>query len=177
MFKFKVLFFVFIFFALSASATVLKGGVKYDVDSARAASFENVQYKIDISQYEEYLFDKDFEKHKKKGVISFFKNRGKFITIFSDGEYCISYSNMRNPDFYYDEKGNLYSLGFTEYKRGYPKRYLYYDTKGNLENIAFNVSPRETYIFNLDKTLLFHWIGSNGYDEKGELTFTRYSFL
>ena len=65
MFKLKVLFFVFVFVALSASATMLKGGVKYDVDSARVASFENVQYKIDISHYEEFLFDKDFEKHKK----------------------------------------------------------------------------------------------------------------
>ena len=173
MFKFKVLFFVFIFFALSASATVLKGGVKYDVDSARAASFENVQYKIDISQYKEYLFDKDFEKHKKKNIISFFKNRGKSITVFSDGTYCIRYNDIKNPIFYYDENGKLYCLSYIEEKRGYPKRDLSYDTNGNLEDISFYVSGYEVYVFNLDKTLSFHWIGSNGYNEKGELVMTR----
>ena len=170
----KYLIFLIIFLGLYAPvhAEVLKGGVSYTVETARIECFKDISEKIDMTNYVEHMTDRNFEennlalrKKKKK-----YKNR--YLTLFSDGAYSVSYRDKKNEDFYYDSSGKLIAIDF-KLKTSYPQKSVMYDAKGNLDSICLWLENNEQYVFNKDKSLSSHWIGNNCYNEKGELILTR----
>ena len=170
----KYLIFLIIFLGLYAPvhAEVLKGGVSYTVETARIECFKDISEKIDMTNYVEHMTDRNFEennlalrKKKKK-----YKNR--YLTLFSDGAYSVSYRGKRNEIFYYHSSGKLIGIDF-KLKTSYPQKSVMYDAKGNLDSICLWLENNEQYVFNKDKSLSSHWIGNNCYNEKGELIMTR----
>ena len=164
-------FFIFISLFL-VSAYTLNGGVSYTVETARIECFKDISEKIDMTNYVEHMTDRNFEennlalrKKKKK-----YKNR--YLTLFSDGAYSVSYRDKKNEDFYYDSSGKLIAIDF-KLKTSYPQKSVKYDAKGNLDSICLWLENNEQYVFNKDKSLSSHWIGNNCYNEKGELIMTR----
>ena len=166
----KYLIFLIIFLGLYApvNAEVLKGGVSYTVDEARAKAFSNVPLKIDMNEYKKYFKDPNYEENKK--AISDEKKRlkGRQLTFFSVGGYSIVYYNNLTTAFYYDDFGNLELIEFH-----YQEKDIAYTVSGNLDRISLLVKKSECFIFDLNKKLVAHWIGNNCYNEKGELILTR----
>ncbi len=91
------LFFIVLFCFLSnpALSKTIKAGITYTVDSARAEAFDGVERKIDMAPYEKYFFDPNFEKHQKDIKRGKLKYWDRYITLFSNGNYGVS--------FYYPE--------------------------------------------------------------------------
>ena len=169
----KYLIFLIIFLGLYAPvhAEVLKGGVSYTVEEARAKAFSNVPLKIDMNEYKKYFVYNEFCKNKKTLF------RGKECTIrkftqFSDGDFGVLYKSPKHVGFYYDKKGNLRSIEFFLSSENIIKR-ITYDRNGDFDSVAVDVKPDEQYVFDSKGKLFAHWIGKNGYNEKGELFGTR----
>lgn len=173
MIKTKLILLIFIFLLVNnlAISKTLQGGIEYTVETARIEAFEGIEPKIDVSKHQEYLIDKNFEKHMKdiSKVKHTYWNRS--LTVFSTGSYCV-YIFMSSISYFYDENGSLthiaYYLG-----DNYPKKSIKYDINGNLVSVELYVKGDESYIFNLNKKLIGYWIGDNCYNEKGELIKTR----
>ena len=170
----KYLIFLIIFLGLYAPvhAEVLKGGVSYTVETARIECFKDISEKINMTNYVEHMTDRNFEennlalrKKKKK-----YKNR--YLTLFSDGAYGISYRSKRNEYFYYNSSGKLIGIELKTIT-SYPQKSVMYDADGNLDSVRLWLENNEQYVFNKDKSLSSHWIGNNCYNEKGELILTR----
>ena len=151
----KYLIFLIIFLGLYAPvhAEVLKGGVSYTVETARIECFKDISEKIDMTNYVEHMTD-------------------RYLTLFSDGAYGISYRSKRNEYFYYNSSGKLIGIELKTIT-SYPQKSVMYDADGNLDSICLWLENNEQYVFNKDKSLSFHWIGKNCYNEKGELILTR----
>ena len=169
----KICFTFFVFVSLFiVSAYTLNGGVSYTVETARIKAFENVDKKIKIDNYKDFLYDINYEKNMSAIKKSKFKYKGRYLTYFSDKTYSVSYSNSSNICYYYDANGKLEYIGITKGER-YPKKGIKYDIEGNLYSTCLIISNKEQFLFDKNKKLIAHWIGNNGYNEKGELFGTR----
>ena len=165
----KKIILIFVLFLLSNSEVLaykLQGSISYTVDAARNEAFQNVNNKINMSDYTDYLIDSNkFNKHKKN------LNNPK-ITNFSNGVYSISYKNNPQLSYIYFENGQLKGIAFRINKK-YPKKTIAYDNKGNLSSVMYTLKNDEQFIFDKNKKLVAHWIGNNCYNEQGELIMTR----
>ena len=168
-----IIVFFFIFFVIHyAYAKPLKAGISYTVNEARIEAFTNTPNKIDIKKFAQNFSDPNYDKNKnaiKKNKLEF-KNR--FIYAFSDGTYCITYKDNNKIGYYYNTDGSLYAIDI-DINDTYPKKSIGYDINGNIESVILILSEKEQYIFDLNKKLIAHWIGNNGYDENGNLFMTR----
>ena len=156
---------------IQAAAKTLKAGVSYTLNGIRTIAFEKVEKKIDVSKYKKYFVYNEFCKNKKTLF------RGKECTIrkftqFSDGDFGVLYKSPKHVGFYYDKKGNLRSIEFFLSSENIIKR-ITYDRNGDFDSVAVDVKPDEQYVFDSEGKLFAHWIGKNGYNEKGELFGTR----
>lgn len=157
---------------LQSSASTIKGGISYTVSEARQLAFENVPPKIDISKYNEYLIDQNRDENIKVMLKGKKKYKNRYLTFFADKSYGIIYKSNINKGYYYDENGILYLIEFNT-RNKYPYAGVRYDKKGNLDGTSFVVSKRESFVFDLNKKLIAHWIYNNCYNENGELIGTR----
>ena len=156
---------------IQAAAKTLKAGVSYTLNGIRTIAFEKVEKKIDISKYKKYFVYNEFCKNKKTLF------RGKECTIrqftqFSDGNFGVLYKSPKYVGFYYDKKGVLWQIELFFMNGAFDKR-INYDMKGNLVAVSIDVKSDEQYVFDKNGKLIAHWIGNNGYNEKGELFGTR----
>ena len=171
--KFLILFICFLF-PLIADAKLLKATVVYTPEQAKQIAFEGVQKKIDMSPYSEYFFDKDYELHQKM-----IKKKKKYyhwhsITVFlNDNSYAFKNSKINSKIvFYYNNDGYLEFIDFIIEKK-YPRKKISYTINGQLDRIVLDLKHNESYIFGADGDV-FHWIGNNCYNDKGEIVSTRY---
>lgn len=153
-------------------ASTIKGGISYTVSEARQLAFENVPPKIDISKYNEYLIDQNRDENIKVMLKGKKKYKDRYFTLFSDKSYGIAYAKNINIAYYYNNKGMLTNIEYI-IKKDYPCIEVMYDINGDLNTTSLTVSKNETFVFNLNKKLIAHWIGSNCYNENGELIDTR----
>ena len=162
----------FAFSSLHINAYTIKGGISYTVSTARQIAFENVNYKIDISKYNQFLNDSNFTENKTLLSKNKYKIKDRKLVEFSDGSYSITYKKNNNMSFFYNKGGSLTSIQFDLFKKDSITRYSY-DIKGNLESVILCAKNNEQFIFSLNKKLIAHWKGNNCYNEKGELIMTR----
>lgn len=155
-----------------ANSSVLKGGVSFTVEQARQNAFQKISLKIDMKDYSEFFIDKNYRKNIALLVKNKNKYRDRYLMKFSDGTYGISYIKNLRVIYYYDPKGQLYALDICT-SESYPRKSFKYNIDGELEGVSFDVSSEERFIFDINKKLVAHWIGNNGYDENGELFMTR----
>ena len=158
----KNIFLIVALFILCTSTTfafTIKGNISYNVNLARSEAFQNVDNKINMSDYTDYLTDTNkFNKQK--------------ITEFSDGSYSIIYKNNLQISYVYFPNGQLEGIVF-RINRKYPKKSIAYDNKGNLSSVMYTLKNHEQFVFDKNKKLIGHWIGDNCYNEQGELIMTR----
>ncbi len=168
-----ILFFILFCITNTTYAYTIKAGISLTVNEARTISFENVTPQIDISKYKKYFFDKNYKKNQnalKKGK---YRYQNKYLTLFSNNSYAITYLYHKEIGFYYNSNGHLILIEY-DLNKNYPVKRVRYDINGNLDSVSLSTSNKEDFIFDINKKLIAHWIGNNCYNEKGELTKTRY---
>ena len=160
---FRLLFAITIVFILWGSPvfskTVLTGGINYTVAQTRKIAFENIPNKISTKNFEKYL------KYQKRLGFRYAK------TTFSNNTFAIIDKHTEQV-YYYTQNGNLYLVQL-KIIHGKFIKHVSYDLDGNIDSVTLEVSPYEQYVFDVNKKLIAHWIGKNGYDENGELFGTR----
>lgn len=181
-----LLFFLFLTIQPSGALT-LEGGVTYTVETARAAAFDGVATKIDMSPYKEYLQDKSQFENKlfimvgnlepKEGVIGDNFHQRKIVPFKNKQgrllAYGIQYEDMPDKKFYYTEDGYLLKIEFDTFKGIYPYKTISYNPRGKLININFIASKNKHYIYDNKKKFLGHWENMQFYSSDGEKTLTR----
>lgn len=156
--KFFILIILFFVLPVYAENTI-HGGLSYTVNQARVWAFDNISYKLPMSVFQDKL--------------SFVKSRkNKYVTFFSDGDYSVTY--RKNPDYtyYYSPEDNLRVVEIM-LDKVYPKKSIRYDSSGDLDSVSIDLINNEQFIFDLNKKLVVHWVGENGYNDDGELIKTR----
>ena len=171
--KLKIAFIIFLIFFLSPAAfcKTIKGGVYYNVNTARALAFENVENKIDINKYKKYFIDPNKNENLNAMQQGKVKYKNRYLTRFSDGMYSVQY-NGQSISFYYDKQGNLTYIEFDKYSK-HSYKAISYDINGNLDSVSLYIDKHEQFVFDINKKLVAHWVGKNGYNENGVLFGTR----
>ena len=160
-------------FALPLEAKTLKGGVKYTVKQAREEAFANVEYSLPQSIIKANLTDPNYKENKKAIKLGATELKDRYIQHFSGGEYALAYKNNMYIVYYYKCNGELDTIEKRESLQA-PMRSFRYNIKGNLEEISLFLTPDNTYIFNINGELRYHWIGDKGYDKNGKVISVRY---
>ena len=169
----RICYTILIFISLFiVSAYTLNGGVSYTVETARIESFSNIDRKIDVEKYSSKFKDNDYESNKKNIAKNKLKLRNRKICFYSNGTYSVTYKSDLDVAFYYDKNGLLIYLEY-ELNDDFPRKSVSYDIQGELNSVIFSPSEYEQFIFDKNGKLIAHWIGNNGYNEKGELFGTR----
>ena len=171
-----ILFFLFLTIQPSGALT-LEGGVTYTVETARAAAFDGVETKIDMSPYKEYLKDLYTLTNQsciERGIYyldaSYGEPRrlGGFYTFGILTTYAIVYKREPYHTYYYSRDGTLLRIDIiTKKTQKYPIKEAAYTPTGELKAVIFHVSDQEGYSFDRDGKFLGHWIGDYRYTEKG----------
>jgi hypothetical protein len=169
--KFVLFIILFIFLIFPTHAQTLQGGISYTVESAREEAFKNIEYTIPMESYKQYLKDSGYVPPKKAGGKPHIKKFGRFVTLFSDGTYCVSKTNFA---LHYTKNGLLEYIEIIEGNYNYPKLGKKYDVNGKLIIVFLMISPNESYSYNADKKYRGHWIKSRFYNKQNELELIRY---
>ena len=158
---------------IEIGAKTLKGEVKYTVKQAREEAFSNVEYTLPQSIIKANLTDPNYKENKKAIKLGTTELKDRYIEHYSDGEYALAYKNNMYVVYYYKENGELDTIEKRESLRT-PMKTFRYNTKGYLEEISLFLTPDNTYIFNINGELKYHWIGDKGYDKNGKVISVRY---
>lgn len=153
--KILYLLIFFLMFTSSVFATELKGGVSFDVNSARKYLQEGQTNSIEISGPS--LFKNDNAVQKK---VYSYNNSGEIIGI------TVQYKNESNKAYIYGKNNNLiYIDKYDKPVNIYPHRGYRYNTNGKLILTSLTVSPNEQFRFSPDGRLIAHSVNGIIYDE------------
>lgn len=152
--------------------TVITGGVTYDVNSARSELLTTEQTGIDKKLIRSHSYDFRHRSHMKYLLNGKTELKDRTLAMFSDFTYAVMYLKDEYHVYYYKSDG---SLMYVEEKKSldYPFKAYKYDTSGKLVNMSLRISKEETFIYTPEGKLIAHWIGTNGYDELGNVIMTR----
>ena len=114
------------------------------------------------------MFDPNFKDNVRAIKNKITETTDRFIVYFSDGSYSIVYKKNLYYEFNYNKDGKLEQIGKRE-GLTFPTKSFKYGLSGYLEEISLYVSKKETYSFNANGQLKFHWINNKCYDLNGNL--------
>ncbi len=164
---------ILIFFAqVSFADMVLYGEAEYNVETALAEVQKNQQNKINPLILRPHLLDVNRYENLTALLSGKVALKDRELALFSVGTYGVVYKNNPYHAYYYSNSGVLEYVDVRSGKN-YPYKSYQYDVVGNLVNMGLRLSKREAYIYSPDGRLLAHWVGANGYDEKGQIVMTR----
>lgn len=151
---------------------VLTGEASYNVNSAREAVLENMPLGVENNIVSKHIYDLENEKNLWNILNGKLELADRTLAYFSDGTYGILYKNDLYHTYYYKKDG---ALLYIDKKDGinYPYKAYKFDTFNKMMNMTLRVSKREAFIYNPKGGLIAHWVGKNGYDEKGNVIMTR----
>lgn len=162
---------IYTIFITPSFAQKLTGQISkdWDVNKARTEALNNVP-KIDLSKYSPVdPFHADVMKAKANKVS---KISNCEIEFFDDNTYAIR-QNGSPEGLYYEPNGNLKAIHLDSGDK-YPKKtYKYLYPQGIFLGVSISPEKGDNYVFFYDGEFIIHWIGDNGYDEKGKLIETR----
>ncbi len=167
----KILLLFFMLLSLSAGATTLTGGIKYSVDDARIELQNNKPHSTALLTNNNFL-DINHKQNMDYLLRGITKLNDRTMGLFSDGSYAINYNNDQKHVWYYDKDGNLIHIEIKN-SLSYPYHTYKYTADGELATMTLRVSEGETFVFDPYGQLLGHWVGSNCYDENGNIVMTR----
>lgn len=151
---------------------VLFGEAQYNVEKARNEVQQYIQPKINFLLIKPHLVDFNREKNLKALLCGQVELKDRDLALFSIGTYGVVYKHDKLHAYYYSSSGILEYIDIRS-SENYPYKSYQYDVNGNLVNMGLRVSKKEAYIYSPKGNLIAHWIGSNGYDEKGRIIMTR----
>ena len=169
----KILLIFIMLIALPCCAeTFLTGGINYNVDSARQELFNSPVKKLNPELVAQYLSDKNYNENIGYILQGNVNLQDRTLAFFSDSTYAILYNDDKYHVWYYGKDGKLI---YMEERDGlnYPYKSYKYTNAGVLVNMGLRVSKEETFIYNPQGKLIAHWLGTNAYDETGNVVMTR----
>ncbi len=169
----KFLLTILLIIALPCCAeTFLTGGVNYNVDTARQELQNSPIEKLSQELVSQNLSDKNFDENIGYALQGNVSLQDRTLAFFSDSTYAVLYNEDKFHVWYYDKSGKLI---YMEVRDGlnYPYKSYKYSIDGSLVNMGLRVSKEETFIYNPQGKLIAHWLGTNAYDEAGNIIMTR----
>ena len=169
----SLLFFLFVFIGNIAYADIiLEGEAEYNVYSAKNALEETVQYRINPKIFKFHLLDVNRLENMTALLKGQAELKDRTLAIFSNGNYGVVYKKDPLHAYYYSNSG---VLEYVDVRTGleYPYKSYQYDMTGSLVNMGLRVSKEETYLYDVKGNLIAHWVGENGYDERGRVVMKR----
>lgn len=169
----RFLLILVILISLPCSAeTILTGGVNYNVDSARQELLNTPIKKLSPELVNENILDKSFAENQKYALQGNVDLQDRTLAFFSDSTYAVLYNEDKYHVWYYNKDGKLI---YMEERDGlsFPYKSYKYTVDGSLVNMGLRVSKEETFIYNPSGKLIAHWLGTNAYDEGGNIIMTR----
>ena len=164
-----------VFVILPVSATTLKGSVEYTVDIARSEAFDNLPDKLPRKELNKYKCDRFNHTHLYLISIKSDKNKelgiNKIVPFYKDLElvcYGIQFTDKPNYKFYYAPNGILIKYEIMT-NTTYPYKSVVYSPYNNLISVNLIISPKESFIFNKDKSLYAHWLNDLSFDKDNNL--------
>lgn len=158
--KFISLIIIYLLAFIPTFATELKGGVSFDVNSARQYLQEGQSAGININQA--YIFKKDNRTMDK--IVYSYNNNGQTIGI------TVLYKSEPNKAYIYGQRNNLiYVEKYDTSTDIYPHRGYRYNLDGQLVLTCLVASPSEQFRFDADGNLIAHSINGIIYDEQGNV--------
>lgn len=151
---------------------ILQGGAEYNVKSARQEVQASVQYKLNPRQFAQNFVDLNRDENFTALLNGQVELKDRTLALFSIGTYGVVYKDDPLHAYYYSNNGVLEFVDVRTSKN-YPYKSYQYDMDGNLVNMGLRLSKGEAYIYNAQGKLVAHWIGANGYNERGKVVMTR----
>lgn len=149
---------LFLILGQAAFAAELKGGIQYDVNSARQYVQENQTDNIQI------IGPYQLQTNNTEKVVYSYNNSGDIVGI------TVQYKGDRNTAYIYNKNKNLiYIDKYDKPVNIYPHRGYRYDMDGKLILTSLTVSKNELFRFSPDGKLLVHSINGVIYDENGKI--------
>lgn len=151
---------------------VIKGGIQFDVSSAREELMKKPVQRLNPELIAKYLTDENHKENMSYLEIGNASLEDRMLAFFSDSTYAVMYNDDKYHVWYYTKNGKLL---YAEEKENldYPCKFYKYNTSGGLVNMGLKVSKDETFIFSGNGRLIAHWIKSNAFDEYGNVIMTR----
>lgn len=151
--------FILLMFGSSAYSTVVEGGVKFDVNSARDYVAQGQPYEVEITQPAVFIKNDTVER-----VVYSYNNYNNIIGI------TVLYKTELNKTYIYNSQSRLiYVEMYDKPVTIYPHRGYRYDTNGKLILTSLTVSKNELFRFSPDGVLIAHSINGIVYDENGNV--------
>ena len=152
--------------------TFLTGGVDYNVNSAREELLKVPAKKLNPELVLQNITDKNNKENLSYALQGNVNLKDRTLAFFSDATYAVLYNEDKYHVWYYNQDGNL---AYMEERTGlnYPYKSYKYTVSGGLVNMGMRVSKEETFIYNSQGRLIAHWLGTNAYDENGNIIMTR----
>ena len=152
--------------------TFLTGGVDYNVNSARKELLKVPAKKLNPELVLQNITDKNNKENLSYALQGNVNLKDRTLAFFSDATYAVLYNEDKYHVWYYNQDGNLaYMEERTDLS--YPYKSYKYTVSGVLVNMGMRVSKEETFIYNPQGRLIAHWLGTNAYDENGNIIMTR----
>ena len=151
---------------------LLQGETEYNVYTALGEVQNHFKPKINLIKFKPFLLDYNYDENLTalyKGIVEL---KDRELALFSVGTYGVVYKNDPLHAYYYSNNGILEFVDIRS-ARQYPYKSYQYDMSGNLVNMGLRVSKSEAYLYTPNGKLVAHWVGENGYDEKGYLIMKR----
>lgn len=169
-----VLIILSLFLTLPATALILQGNAQYNAEIAREAAFSNINYALGPNEFRDYWSDPNHSSNYDALNIGKNKIANRSLALFSDGSYGVRYDNDPFHNYYYDKNGSLFKIDVLDKPfNTYPHKSVAYNRYGAFKNATFVISKEEQYLYDRDKNLIGHWVGSACYDEKGNVLMLR----
>lgn len=160
--------------SLPSDALVLQGNAQYNAELAREETFSNINYALGPNAFRDYWTDPNFINNYNALNNNINNVENRTLALFSDGSYGVRYFEDPYHNYYYDKNGNLFKIDVLNKPfNDYPHKSVAYNRYGAFKNATFVLSKKEQYLYDRDKNLIGHWVGSACYDEKGNVLMLR----
>ena len=169
--KFLVISFIFIFSACT-NATVITGGVKYDINRAKNEILSTQPPSTPSQLLRNNIIDTNNSSNKNALLNGITELKDRKLAKFSDGSYAVLYYDNPFYSFYYSESGKLISYTYKT-SQNYPCKFKKFKPDGSLINTGYRVSEQESFIYSPEGKLLAHWLGNKCFDGNNNLIMTR----
>lgn len=165
---------IFLSLPLQSFALVLQGNAQYNAELAREETFSNINYALGPNAFRDYWRDPNFINNYNALNNNINNVENRVLALFSDGSYGVRYLEDPYHNYYYDKNGNLFKIDVLNKPfNDYPHKSVAYNRYGAFKNATFVISKEEQYLYDREKNLIGHWVGSACYDEKGNVLMLR----
>ncbi len=161
-----------------AAGDTLKGSIQWDEQKAREIALRHLERQIDVHFFKT-KDERYFERLKARLGDPNLKMAHQQVTWFENDEYSVAYEG-ENMVHYYRQDATLFKVSVCNQPFGdewrYPRRCIEYSVPGgDFLTVSMDVSPEESYVFDLQGNLLQHWKDDQGFSAQGGSNWVRWT--